>query len=75
MSDRTLVLYEESRNPEGPYWTLRIERAASGRPGLFFTIEHKMFDRSREDLDESLTVVVEDGRALLAPVMEWLNDE
>lgn len=75
MADRTLVLYEEPRNPEGPYWTLRIERAASGRPGLFFTIEHKMFDRDMEHLDESLTILVQDGNELLKPVMEWLNDE
>jgi hypothetical protein len=74
MADHTLVLYEEPRNEEGPYWTLRIERAAS-RPGLFFTIECKMFDPAYASLNQKMVIVVDDGRALLAPVMEWLNDE
>jgi hypothetical protein len=74
MSDRNLVTYVEPRNEFGPYWRLRIDRSANGQPGLFFTIETEMYDRDKyPHLHEELTVVVEDGNALLAPVLEWLN--
>jgi hypothetical protein len=73
MSDRTLVKYEEPRSHKGPYWGLTIERSAAGQPGLFFTISHRSFDGTLKG--EELTVMVDDGRALLAPVIEWLNQE
>lgn len=76
MADRNLVHYEEERNPEGPYWTLDIDRSAAGQPGLFFTIESKTFseaDRHIESLNQRMTIVVKDGDALLRPVLEWLQ--
>ena len=76
MADRNLVHYEEERNSEGPYWTLDIERSAAGQPGLLFTIESKAFsesDRHIEALNRQMTIVVRDGNALLAPVLEWLG--
>lgn len=77
MSDRTLVHYLEPRNDEGPYWSLTIERSAAGQPGLFFTIKTQTFsdaDRHIASLNHEMTIVVEDGNELLAPVLEWLND-
>ena len=71
MSDRNLVSYDEPRLPDGPYWRLRIDRSAAGAPGLLFTIEHASFDGTLPLQD--MTVIVEDGRALLAPVLKWLN--
>ena len=73
MSNRTLVHYEEERNPEGPYWTLEIQRSSAGQPGLLFTIRSEMFDRRLAKLDREMTIVVNDGSALLAPVLEWLE--
>lgn len=73
MADRTLVHYEEERHPEGPYWTLDIDRSAAGQPGLLLTIGMKMFDSNHQHLDREMTIVVEDGNALLAPVLEWLE--
>lgn len=75
MADRTLVLYEEERNEFGPYWRLRIDRSAAGQPGLLFTISTEMYDAERyPNLSQELTIVVKDGNALLAPVIEWLNN-
>lgn len=77
MSDRTLVRYLEPRNDEGPYWTLTIERSAAGQPALLFTIKTQTFSdahRHIESLNHEMTIVVEDGNELLAPVLEWLND-
>lgn len=74
MADRNLVHYEESRNEYGPYWTLDIERSAAGQPRLLFTIKSRMFDDERyPELRNQMTIVVEDGNELLAPVLEWLN--
>ena len=72
MADRTLVKYEESRLDDGPYWTLRIERSSSGKPGLFFIICHKSFDDSYQP--EELSVFIADGRKLLEPVLKWLDE-
>lgn len=72
MGDRTLVLYEEERNAEGPYWRMRIERSSAGQPGLLFTISHDPLHEGMYRREE-LTIVVNDGNALLAPVLEWLN--
>jgi hypothetical protein len=77
MANRVLVTYEEERLPEGAHWTLEIQRSAAGQPGLLFTIKTETFsedDRHIESLNRELTIVVTDGNALLAPVLEWLND-
>lgn len=71
MSDRTLVEYQEERNEEGPYWRLEIQRSAAGQPGLLFTISYESFDGSLDPAE--LTILVDDGNTLLAPVLEWLN--
>lgn len=34
MSNRNLVTYEENRLPDGPYWTLEVQRSAAGEPWL-----------------------------------------
>lgn len=71
MSDRNLVTYVEPREDDGPFWILEIDRSASGRPGLLFTIRHEYFD---SDLGpRELTVVVEDGSKLLEAVNLWLQ--
>lgn len=73
MADRNLVTYLESRNPEGPYWRLKIDRSAGGQPGLMFTISTEMFDPHYARLNEELTIFVEDGNEVLAPVIAWLE--
>lgn len=78
MSDRNLVHYEEERNEHGPYWTLDIDRSATGTPGLFFTIRSASYlerDRNIEALNRELSVFVKDGNELLAPVLAWLAQE
>lgn len=70
MADRTLVRYEEPRLDDGPHWSLEISRSAAGQPGLFFTIQHKSLDGTFE---EEMTVIVDDGNVLLAPVLAWLD--
>lgn len=72
MGDRTLARYEEPRNEEGPHWSLEIDRSAAGAPGLLFTIHNDPFEGSPLKA-EQMTVVVEDGRSLLAPVNAWLE--
>lgn len=77
MSDRVLVTYEEDRLPEGPHWTLTIERSAEGAPGLLLTIKSKMHDpdyQHIEALNREMTIVVNDGEALLEPVLAWLKN-
>lgn len=74
MANRSLAYYTDSEpNEDGIHegWhnTLRIERSAAGQPGLFFIIED--WDGGLK-AGESL-VVVKDGNALLAPVLEWLR--
>ena len=69
MADRTLVLYEEPRNPEGPHWTLAVERSAAGRPGGMLTIAEK-FEPGAPIRDREMTVVLDDLRRL-APAVEW----
>lgn len=74
MSNRNLAHYEEPRNEHGDrHWTLDIDHSAVGRPGLLLTIRSTMLDRSRSHLDREMTVVVDDGNELLAPVLEWLG--
>lgn len=73
MSDRTLVTYEEERNEHGPYWRLQIDRSAAGAPSLLVTISTEMYDPMHSQLNREMTIVVKDGNALLAPVLEWLN--
>lgn len=74
MSDRSLAHYEEERLEHGPIWTLDIHRSSAGQPGLFFTIRCEMYDTKYAHLNQELTIVVEDGNALLAPVLEWLEE-
>lgn len=71
MSDRTLVDYKEDRLPDGPHWGLEIQRSANGQPGLLFTITYDSFDGTLPHRE--MTIVVKDGNALLAPVIEWLK--
>lgn len=73
MSKRTLVAYEEERDANGPRWTLSIDRSAEGAPGLVFTIQYASSDETKAQMET--TVVVKNGRALLAPVVEWLNSQ
>lgn len=76
MGNRTLVTYEEARLPEGPHWTLEIDRSANGAPGLIFTINTKTYreeDRHIESLNREMSVFVEDARDLLGPINEWLE--
>lgn len=70
MANRNLVTYTEKReHPTAPIWRLKIDRSASGKPALLFTIvlESLVGD------DEEMTVVVDDGNELLKPVLEWLG--
>jgi hypothetical protein len=69
MSSRTLVTYEEPRNPEGPFWTLEVQRSASGLPTLLLTIKSKSIDGDRE---EETTIIVENADEVLAPAMDYL---
>lgn len=76
MADRNLVHYEEPRLEHGPYWTLDIDRSANGQPGLLLTIKCGTYDeryRHIEALNQEMTIIVEDGNALLAPVLAWLS--
>lgn len=78
MSDRILSLTSEARLPGGPFWTLEISRAASGSPGLLFTIKSESADpkdRHLPLLNREMTFIAGDGNAVLAPVMEWLNKD
>lgn len=77
MSDRNLVHYEEERLEHGPHWTLDIDRSSAGQPGLLITIRSKMHDpkySGHPELEREMTIVVEDGNALLGPVLEWLEE-
>lgn len=71
MSDRVLVKYEEDRLPDGPHWGLEIQRSSAGQPGLLFTITFDSVDGTLPH--QEMTVVVRDGNALLAPILEWLR--
>jgi hypothetical protein len=73
VSKRTLVVYEEERKQDGPRWTLSIDRAAEGAPGLIFTIQYAACNETKAQMET--TVVVKNGRALLAPVVDWLNSQ
>ena len=72
MSDRNLVTYEEERLEDGPHWRLMIDRSSAGQPGLFFTISFDSVDASLPH--QEMTVVVDDGVALLTPVIRWLQE-
>lgn len=69
VSDRTITKYTEERLDEGPYWTLSIERSASGRPDVLVTIRHESFDGALEPRE--MTVVVNDADRVFAPTVEW----
>ena len=79
MSNRTLTYYTEpdswtvgddgEMHQEGWRNNIRIERSAKGQPCILITIEE--WDGGLK-AGES-TVVVEDARAFLAPVLEWLD--
>lgn len=69
MADRTILKYTEDRLPEGPYWTLNVERSASGKPDVLVTIRHESFDGTLEPRE--MTVVVKDADQNLAPIVEW----
>lgn len=75
MANRVLVEYEEDRYEFGPHWTLEVQRSASGRPGLVFSIAGRMHDRNYRDLDQELTVFVDDGWAVIQPILDWLQGE
>ena len=75
MADRKLVTLQEERNPEGPYWTLEVQRSAAGVPGLLVTISREMFDPGYDRLNQELTFVVEDGWELVSPIIQWLDGE
>lgn len=75
MADRTLVEYLESRNEFGPYWRLKIDRSAAGRPGILVTISTEMYDAKYAHLNQEMTIVVDDANAVLAPVLEWLKND
>lgn len=77
MANRTLARYDDGKlteqrdgelGYEGWHSVLRIERSAAGQPGLFFVIE----DWDGGFKAGESCVVVEDGNAFLAPVLEWL---
>lgn len=70
MADRTLVEYEEPRAPEGPFWTLSVERSAAGAPGGLITIKVRSFDGTLPE--QAMTIVLEDLRAL-QPALDWAN--
>ena len=70
MADRTLLEYEEPRNPEGPHWKLAIERSAAGRPGGLVTISYASVDGSIPSTE--MTVVLEDLR-VLQPALDWAD--
>lgn len=71
MADRTLVLYEEPRNPGAPHWTLAVERSAAGQPGGMLTIAEK-FEPGMPIHDREMTVVLDDLRRL-QPALDWAN--
>lgn len=75
MSDRNLVRYVEKRNPEGPYWRLNIDRSTGGQPGILLTISMDMFDPKYSHLNQEMTIFVDDGNAVLKPVLDWLNND
>lgn len=69
MADRTILKYTEDRLPEGPYWTLNVERSASGRPDVLVTIRHESFDGTMEPRE--MTVVLADADVFLEPIVAW----
>lgn len=73
MANRVLVEYEEERLPEGPHWTLEVQRSSAGQPGLLFTIREEMHDPKYSHLDREMTVVVTDGWKVIDPIRRWLE--
>jgi hypothetical protein len=69
VADRTILKYTEDRLPEGPYWTLNIERSASGKPDVLVTIRHESFDGTLEPRE--MTVVVKDADLVFDNVVWW----
>jgi hypothetical protein len=70
MSNRTLAhTRDDGATGEGWYSELRIERSAAGQPSLLFIVE----DYENGTAQGSAAVVVKDGNATLAPVLQWLN--
>lgn len=69
VSNRTIATYTEERLPNGPYWTLKVERSASGRPDALLTIRHESFDGTMEPRE--MMILVADADFILAPIVEW----
>lgn len=69
VADRTILQYTEDRLAEGPYWTLNVERSASGKPDVLVTIRHESFDGTMEP--EEMTVVVKDADKVFGPIVDW----
>lgn len=77
MADRTLVKYTEVRNPDGPYWTLTVERSAAGSPAVLITIKTEtasLDDRHIKALNHEMTIVVDDVEKIIGPLIEWLGN-
>lgn len=78
MSNRTLVTYEEKRLPEGPYWTLEVQRSAAGQPGILFTIRQEAFGDAYIpggwNKREEMTIFVEDANEIIGPIQNWLDN-
>lgn len=69
VSARTIIKYTEERLPTGPYWTLNVERSASGTPGVLVTIRHESFDGTLEPRE--MTVFVSDADLIFGHVVDW----
>lgn len=69
VSDRTLIKYTEERLPNGPYWTLNVERSASGKPDVLVTIRHESYDGTLEPRE--MTVVVNDADRIFQVIADW----
>jgi hypothetical protein len=72
MSNHKLATYYERRSDEGPFYRLEIERGASGKPDLLFTIFYESYDGTLEK--EQLSILVVDADRVLAPVIEYCKN-
>jgi hypothetical protein len=68
VSDRSILKYTEERLPHGPYWTLNIERSASGRPDVLVTIRHEDADQTTQ---QQMTIVVTDADKVFGEIVDW----
>lgn len=69
MADRTILKYTEERLAEGPYWTLNVERSASGKPDVLVTVRHESFDGTMDPRE--MTVVVKDADKVFGGIVAW----